>query len=62
MIKDVTKIKIKGVIFDTETQLDFFNPNDGSKRHLLEHLKKCGNVDTEIMSWCQDIKERAAII
>lgn len=33
-----------------------------NKRHLLEHLKKCGNVDTEIMSWCKDIKERAAVI
>lgn len=33
-----------------------------NKRHLLEHLKSCGNVDTDLVSWCQDIKARAAII
>ncbi|HOT60566.1 MAG TPA: AAA family ATPase, partial [Spirochaetales bacterium] len=33
-----------------------------NKRHLLEHLKECGNVETELQSWCQDIKARAAII
>lgn len=36
MIKDVTKIKIKGAIFDTETQLDFFNPNDGNKEKTIK--------------------------
>lgn len=33
-----------------------------NKRHLLEHLKKCENVETEIQSWCRDIKTRAVII
>lgn len=31
-------------------------------RHLLEHLKECGNVEAELRAWCQDIKERAAVI
>lgn len=33
-----------------------------NERHLLEHLKECGNVETELKSWCQDIKARAAVI
>lgn len=33
-----------------------------NERHLLEHLKKCGNVETEMKAWCQDIKSRAAVI
>lgn len=33
-----------------------------NKRHLLEHLKDSGNVETELQSWCQDIKTRAAVI
>ena len=33
-----------------------------NKRHLLEHLKNCGNIDANITTWCQDIKARAAII
>lgn len=33
-----------------------------NKRHLLEHLKNFGNVDSELQTWCQDIKVRAAII
>lgn len=33
-----------------------------NQRHLLEHLKKCGNVKTNLESWCQDIKSRAEII
>lgn len=33
-----------------------------NKRHLLEHLKECGNVETEILSWCQEIIARAVII
>lgn len=33
-----------------------------NKTHLLEHLKNCGNVESELQSWCQDIKVRAAII
>ena len=33
-----------------------------NSRHLLEHLKKCGNVEAELKSWCQDIKARAAVI
>lgn len=33
-----------------------------NKRHLLEHLMNCGNVDTELQTWCQDIKARAAVI
>lgn len=33
-----------------------------NSRHLLEHLKKCGNVESELKSWCQDIKARAAVI
>lgn len=30
-----------------------------NKRHLLEHLKECGKVETELENWCQDIKDRA---
>lgn len=33
-----------------------------NKRHLLEHLDGCGNVEVVMNSWCQDIKERAAVI
>lgn len=33
-----------------------------NKRHLLEHLKNFGNVDSEFTSWCQDVKIRSAII
>lgn len=33
-----------------------------NQRHLLEHLKKCGNVKTNLESWCRDIKSRAEII
>lgn len=33
-----------------------------NRRHLAEHLKECGNVETELRSWCQDIKARAAVI
>lgn len=34
-----------------------------NKRHLLEHLKECGNdVETTIESWCKDIKSRAVIL
>lgn len=33
-----------------------------NKRHLLEHLKGCRNVENELLSWCQDIKARAAVI
>lgn len=33
-----------------------------NKRHLLEHLKECRNVEIELKSWCQDIKTRAAVI
>lgn len=33
-----------------------------NKRHLLEHLKNCGNIDANITTWCQDIKARSAII
>jgi hypothetical protein len=33
-----------------------------NQRHLLEHLRNCGNVDVDFQSWCQDIKERAAVI
>ncbi len=31
-------------------------------KHLLEHLKGCRNVETELQSWCHDIKTRAVII
>ena len=31
-----------------------------NKRHLLEHLKECGNdVEERLKTWCQDIKMRA---
>ena len=30
-----------------------------NKRHLLEHLKECGEVQGQLESWCQDIKARA---
>lgn len=33
-----------------------------NKRHLLEHLKECENVENILQSWCQDIKTRAAVI
>lgn len=33
-----------------------------NKRHLLEHLKECGDVEAKLQSWCQDIKTRAAVI
>lgn len=33
-----------------------------NKRHLLEHLKGAGNVETKLLAWCQDIKDRAAVI
>lgn len=33
-----------------------------NKRHLLAHLEGCENVETELESWCQDIKTRAAVI
>ncbi|CAK7015116.1 AAA family ATPase [Phascolarctobacterium sp.] len=31
MLKDITKIKISGAIFDTPVTLDFFNPHEGDK-------------------------------
>lgn len=33
-----------------------------NKRHLSEHLKGAGDVETKLLSWCQDIKDRAAVI
>jgi len=33
-----------------------------NKRHLLEHLKECGDVEGKLQSWCQDIKTRASVI
>lgn len=33
-----------------------------NERHLLEHLKGCGNVEAELQSWCQEIKTRSAVI
>lgn len=33
-----------------------------NKRHLLEHLKNCKNVEPELQSWCQEIKARSAVI
>ena len=33
-----------------------------NRRHLLEHLKNCRNAETELQSWCNDIKARAAVI
>lgn len=33
-----------------------------NKRHLLEHLKGCGDVEGKLQSWCQDIKTRASVI
>lgn len=33
-----------------------------NKRHLLEHLKNYKHVETELHTWCQDIKSRAAVI
>ena len=33
-----------------------------NKRHLLEHLKKYKNIETELKDWCQEIKSRAALI
>ncbi len=33
-----------------------------NKRHLLVHLEDFKNVESELESWCQDIKARAAII
>lgn len=31
-------------------------------RHLLEHLKNCKNVESELKTWCKDIKVRSAVI
>lgn len=31
MLKDITKVKISGAIFNTLTPFDFFNPHDGDK-------------------------------
>lgn len=33
-----------------------------NKRHLLEHLKDIGDIETELDGWCQEIKERAALL
>ena len=33
-----------------------------NSRHLLEHLKNCGDVESEIQSWCADIKSRSTVI
>lgn len=33
-----------------------------NKTHLLEHLKKCKDVEDTLKSWCLDIKRRAAVI
>lgn len=33
-----------------------------NRRHLIEHLKNCRNAETELQSWCNDIKARAAVI
>ena len=36
MLKDITKIKITGSIFDSQTELDFFNPYDGTKEKVVK--------------------------
>ena len=33
-----------------------------NKKHLLQHLKNCGDIESELEAWCQDIKVRAAVI
>lgn len=36
MLKDITKIKITGSIFDSQTELDFFNPYEGNKEKSVK--------------------------
>ena len=31
-------------------------------RHLLQHLQNCKNVESELKTWCKDIKARSAVI
>ena len=33
-----------------------------NKRHLLEHLEGGEKIESELDSWCQDIKKSAAVI
>lgn len=36
MLKDITKIKLTGAIFDTSTTLDLFNPHEVNKLKTIK--------------------------
>ena len=36
MLKDITKLKILGAIFDSPTLFDFFNPQEGNKEKTIK--------------------------